>query len=77
MDGLFRTNVSPPATILSLCFLAELKMMSYNKIMNKSSQLYSTLDFWQQLPAKPRATVCVFSHANIEITSSKGVHCMR
>jgi len=24
---------------------------------------------------KPRATLCVFSHANIETTSSKGVHC--
>jgi len=26
---------------------------------------------------KPRATRCVFSHANIETTSSKGVHCTR
>jgi len=24
---------------------------------------------------KPRATLCVFSHANIETTRSKGVHC--
>jgi len=24
---------------------------------------------------KPRATLCVFSHAKIEIKSSKGVHC--
>jgi len=24
---------------------------------------------------KPRATLCVFSHAKIEIASSKGVHC--
>jgi len=26
---------------------------------------------------KPRATLCVFSHANIETASSKGVHCTR
>jgi len=26
---------------------------------------------------KPRATLCVFSHAKIEITSSEGVHCTR
>jgi len=24
---------------------------------------------------KPRATLCVFSHAKVETTSSKGVHC--
>jgi len=24
---------------------------------------------------KPRATLCVFSHAKIETTNSKGVHC--
>jgi len=27
------------------------------------------------LKSKPRATQCVFSHAKIEITSSKGVYC--
>jgi len=26
---------------------------------------------------KPRPTLCVFSHAYIETTSSKGVHCTR
>jgi len=26
---------------------------------------------------KPRATLCVFSHAKVETTSSKGVHCTR
>jgi len=26
---------------------------------------------------KPRGALCVFPHAKIEITSSKGVHCMR
>jgi len=26
---------------------------------------------------RPRATLSVFSHANIETTRSKGVHCMR
>jgi len=31
----------------------------------------------KHLPSKPRATLCVFLHAKIEITSSKGVHCTR
>jgi len=29
----------------------------------------------QQHVNKPRATLCVFSHAKVETTSSKGVHC--
>jgi len=28
-----------------------------------------------EFDSKPRATLCVFSHANIKTTSSKGVHC--
>jgi len=31
----------------------------------------------KQQNTKPRATLCVFSHAKIEITGSKGVHCTR
>jgi len=53
MDGLFLTNLSPPAKILSLCFLTELKiMMLYIFINRKQSTaqlLENTMDFWQQL----------------------------
>jgi len=39
----------------------------------------STAVTWSQLShdhsCKPRATLCVFSHAKIETASSKGVHC--
>jgi len=44
-------------------------------IIHKFAATFLSKDVIKMLLTKPRATRCVFSHANIETTSSKGVHC--
>jgi len=39
------------------------------------AQVYGMCDHLTYTLGKPRATLCVFSHAKIETTGSKGVHC--